>query len=83
MTFKHLSSAASGVTARVAHDLYMLIYRHAWSPWRHNPRWRLERSLIDWLHTGPLGTLKDLGGSALIILLEHGVLPNADRDPDA
>ena len=34
-------------------------------------------TLVEWLHTGPLGSLKDLGGSALVLLLDRGRLPEA------
>ena len=57
----------------ITHDMYMNHSKYL-TPWRLIPGWHKSLSPQDWLHVGPLGILRDFGGSYCIDSLDRGDL---------
>ena len=74
---------------RVTTDFYIRSSGRFATHWSLQPGWDLTRNLWDLMHIGPLGIMRDLGGSVICELLEYGHIPLVvDKakdliDPDA
>lgn len=74
-------SAAYGLTV-LSHEQYVMIERRAKgsaSQWMSMPGWRLENNVYDMMHCVFLGTGRDLVGSGLRVLIEHGAYADVPR----
>ena len=83
LSYRNFTKSALWRSTKIDHDAYMeqcADGRTQLSPWHVVPGWRLELCLWDWMHTGPLGTARDLCASAICTLLVEQ--PGPRNDPN-
>ena len=85
MNYRNFSDTAAYPLTVLTHEQYLQIDGQlgSLSDWLEMPGWRLETNVFDIMHCIYLGTGRDLVGSGLRILVEHGAYPEASvRDGD-
>lgn len=80
MSYKDMSAGAPYQLTAVNHATYMAT--HQVSPWHVVPGWSLSNNVFDIMHNLFLGSGRIFIGSALRLMLEHGVFDSygAERD---
>ena len=74
MNYADFSPSAPYMDTIISHGEYLVQEAGRLSPWCQLPSFRFEMIWDDWMHTGPLGIGRDIAASAIIDLLEGGLL---------